>query len=100
MNSASSTCPLCKEPINAGALACKSCGATEISAWNNMGIWKSYVFALFWLPFIIGGMTWAFGATTFGPLVMLASAAGFFWLRSTKSKQRVWVTGASKRSFM
>jgi hypothetical protein len=68
-------CPWCQSEVNTGAMACKSCGASEINGWQSLGAWRYIVWALS-LLFLVGPGMMTMIFWPLGGLILVAVGIG------------------------
>lgn len=89
-------CPWCQNPINAGAAACKSCGASESNSWEQAGLWRYSIVGLFMTFLAVPGLCIVFFFPTTGAILLALGIGGLIAIRMMMKSRRSWV--ASGRS--
>jgi hypothetical protein len=89
-------CPWCQSPVNLGAAACKSCGASESTHWEQAGPWRLYItlMCLFLIPLF--GVVILLVSPVVGAIFILLGIGGYILARRRMKGSRSWVASGGR----
>jgi hypothetical protein len=89
-------CPWCQSPLNAGAMACKSCGASESNGWEQAGAWRYSIVGLFMAFLTLPGAAIVYFFPVTGLALLILGIGGLIVVRRMMKRSRSWVASGAR----
>lgn len=89
-------CPWCQSPINKGAAACKSCGASESDGWEQVGLWRYSIVGLFLAFLALPGLCIIYFFPAAGSILLVLGIGGLIAVRRMLKGKRSWVASGGR----